>query len=125
MRAGTTGKKKEKKKRETSNSFTVRTVTPSHLSSLGRHLFLHHLMERFDCEVESSRHSKIHTPTSSPASPRSHPLQAGLPGLCWHTEQGGAPCPSWTQHPTAPHSGVGGPVEKCPSAADGEWSTAR
>lgn len=79
-----------------------------------------------DCTFvsESVPHSTSPTPTSSPPSPHSRPLQAGFPGLCQHAEWGGVPRPSWTRCPAAPHSGVGGPVEKCPSAADGERSTA-
>lgn len=50
-------------------------------------------------------------------------LQAGW--LCQHAEWGGVPRPSWTRCPAALHSGVGGPVEKCPSAAGRERSAAR
>lgn len=64
------------------------------------------------------------TPASSPPSPHSRPLQAGFPGLCQHAEWGGVPRPSWTRCPAAPHSGVGGPFEECPSAADWERSAA-
>lgn len=60
---------------------------------------------------------------SVPLPPPPPHLQAGW--LCQHAEWGGVPRPSWTRCPAALHSGVGGPVEKCPSAAGRERSAAR
>lgn len=75
------------------------------------------------CTFVSKSVPDAHVPT--PCTLTSFPLQAGSPGLCQHAGWGGAPRPPRTRCPAAAHSGVGGPPEKRPAAADGERSAGR